>query len=118
VSVGGPDAPGADVALGLPLEIVADSNPYQMSAGGMLTLRLLFHGEPLQGALVEARRKGRGETALSARTDAEGRARLVLEEAGVWLIAAVHMTESSKGLDADYESWWASLTFELTSGES
>ena len=32
---------------------------------------------------------------------------------GVWLVKAVHMVPLPKGQDADWESFWASLTFEL-----
>lgn len=103
----------ADRALGFTLEIVSESNPYSMEAGDELRFRLLFDRDPLPGVLVTARRRKDGVRALSSRTDAEGRVTLTLDPPGVWLIAAVHMAEAPENLDADYESWWASMTFEL-----
>ena len=46
------------------------------------------------------------------RTDAEGRARLVLPHADVWLLSVVHMIPAPAGAKADWESFWASLSFE------
>ena len=49
---------------------------------------------------------------VTARTDAQGRARLRLDRPGVWLVKAVHMIPAPAGAGADWESFWASLTFE------
>jgi uncharacterized GH25 family protein len=54
-----------------------------------------------------------GETLASIRTDAAGRVRVPLSRSGVWLVKAVHMIPAPAGADADWESIWASLTFEL-----
>jgi uncharacterized GH25 family protein len=51
---------------------------------------------------------------LSARTDAEGRVRFRLPQGGMWLVKSVHMIPGAK---ADWESYWASLTFELPNTE-
>jgi hypothetical protein len=32
---------------------------------------------------------------------------------GVWLVKAVHMIPAKPGTNADWESYWASLTFDL-----
>lgn len=113
VRVGEPTGEDGDRSIGLTMEIIAESNPYEMAAGSELAFRLAYEGEPLQGALVTAMRRGAGDRTLSARTDPEGRVRFVLGEAGTWLIASVHMIEAPKGVDAEWESFWASLTFEL-----
>lgn len=36
-----------------------------------------------------------------------------LTEPGAWLFTTIHMIPAPEGLDADWESFWASLTFEL-----
>ncbi len=113
IHVGDGTGPGGDRPIGLTLEIVAESNPYEMTAGRPMAFRLLHEGRPLPGALVTATRRGAEDSKLSLRTDDEGRAAFTLGEAGIWLIASVHMAEAPEGLDADWESWWASLTFEL-----
>jgi uncharacterized GH25 family protein len=109
VAVG--DARGADRALGLPLELIAEANPYRLAPGAPLPVRLLYRGRPLAGALVIAMRKTAPEPRLEVRTDADGRARLALAGRGPWLVNAVHMFIPTDR-DSDWESYWASLTFE------
>ena len=47
-------------------------------------------------------------------TDAAGRALITLDNAGTWLIKGVHIIElPDTNEQADWESFWASLTFEL-----
>jgi hypothetical protein len=98
--------------FGMPLELVPEADPYRLQAGADFPVRLLFRGEPLAGALVVALPAADPGAALRARSDAEGRVRFPLDRKGAWLIKAVHMEAASAGTDADWESWWASLTFE------
>ena len=101
-----------DRALGLPLELVAERNPYTLSAGTPFPVRLLHQGRPLPGALVIAFRKAAPQRKLKVRTDAQGRAELALDGAGIWLLTAVHLYPAPLSSGAAWESWWASLTFE------
>ena len=101
-----------DRQLGFPLELVAETNPYLATPGNELTFTLLHRGRPLKGALVTAIRRQDGQR-LSVRSDAAGRARFVLPAAGGWLVKSVHMTAASASTDADWVSYWASLTFDL-----
>ncbi|HEY1337738.1 MAG TPA: DUF4198 domain-containing protein [Bryobacteraceae bacterium] len=107
---GSPAAKQADRQLGFTLELVAERNPYSMHPGEQLPLRLTYHDRPLAGALVVA--MNRAER-VSARTDAEGRVRLPLRSGGMWMIKAVHMIPAPAGSNADWQSYWASLTFEV-----
>ncbi|KAA3634440.1 MAG: DUF4198 domain-containing protein [Proteobacteria bacterium] len=99
-------------SFGYPLELTPVQNPYRRRGGDLLEFELLYRGEPLAGAQVTALRKAAPETAYKARTDARGRARLVLPEPGVWQVKAVEMIPAGD-TDADWESFWASVTFEL-----
>jgi uncharacterized GH25 family protein len=108
ISVGGGDGP--DRALGFRLELVAENSPYATPSPASLTIRLLFEGRPLAGALVTAFPYDAPEAARSARTDASGRATVDISRRGQWLIKAVHMIPSGTP-DADWQSLWASLTF-------
>jgi len=112
VAVGGVTA-GADRVLGMPLELVAEPNPYRLAPGATLELRLLYQGAPLEGALVVGLSRASPAEPLFARTDSDGRAALELPTSGMWLVKAVHMVESEERSRADWASYWASLTFEL-----
>jgi len=106
----------------LPLELVPLADPFQLGRASAeaalepLPIALLLEGQPLAGALVHAMRLDpggpEGETPPSARTDAAGRCQLALPGPGRWLIAAVHMRAAAEAADHDYETLWASLTFE------
>ena len=54
---------------------------------------------------------------VSARSDSDGRVRLRLSGAGMWLIKAVHMVPAPQGSGADWSSDWASLTFEVRAAQ-
>jgi hypothetical protein len=101
----------ADRVLGLTLELIPEKNPYTLAAGQELPVRLLYRGAPLAGAKVAAVPKDQPSRQVAARTDAQGRVRLPLGGPGIWLVKAVHMIAAPQGLGADWESFWASLTF-------
>jgi hypothetical protein len=102
-----------DAPLGLTLELVPRKNPYALKPGGALPLTLLFRGRPLAGALVVAMEKGDPKKTVSARTDAKGAALLPIARGGFWLVKAVHMEPAPADAGVDWQSWWASITFEL-----
>lgn len=102
-----------DRALGLPLELIAERNPYAGAAGQDFPVTLLYRGKPLRDALVIAINRDDPDGRLRSRTNSEGRVNFRLPRGGVWLIKAVHMIPAEAGRDIDWESFWASLTFEL-----
>lgn len=101
-----------DRTLGFPLELVAERNPYALKNDQDLPVRLTYENRPLSGALVVAMNRTNPTEKLSARTDGEGRVRFRLAKTGVWLVKAVHMVAAPAGANADWASYWASLTFE------
>jgi uncharacterized GH25 family protein len=103
-------AMAADQNFGCPLELMAETNPYRQSD---LKLRLLYRGKPIEGALVVAFNKADPLTKLRARSDRDGRVAFKLTRPGVWLVTSVHMIALPRYVRADWESFWASLTFEL-----
>lgn len=111
IAVGG-GGEGFGRPAGLPLELIPEKDPFQLEPGGELPLRLLYQGKPLAGAWVEARNPRRNEERVAGRTDREGRVRLRLASGGPWLVKSVHMVSAPKESGADWESFWASLTFE------
>lgn len=112
LQTGTPKAGEADSALGFTLELVAERDPYLLHAGDMLPIRLTYEGKPLAGALVVAMNRMNPMQKLTARTDKAGRVRFRMNGDGMWLIKAVHMVPAPAESKADWESFWASLTFE------
>jgi uncharacterized GH25 family protein len=105
-----------DRVLGLPLELHAERDPHTLGGEEILPVRLLWQGRPLAGALVVALNAAGPALKQSARSDTEGRVRFRIDAGGTWLIKAVHMVAAPRGYDADWASWWASLTFERGPG--
>ena len=107
---------GGDRPLGFTLELVAEKSPYGLSAGAELPVRILYEGKPLPGALIAALPYDEPDRKLSQRSDAYGRVVFRLPRAGVWLVKAVHMVRTKDNTEAEWESFWASLTFEIPAG--
>jgi len=94
--------------LGLDFEIVPESDPSTLRAGGSLAVRLLWRGEPAAGFALGAASGGRS---LPLRTtDADGRAAFAIDAAGPWLIRATRIERASLP-GADWRSWFTTLTF-------
>ncbi len=108
-------APGMppDRTLGLPLELVAEQLPDMAGRGAHVDLRLDYQGRPLADALVLFMNQAEPRKKFTARTNAEGRVRVTLPRAGVWLANSVHMVKPPFYAKEDWNSLWASLTFEV-----
>lgn len=96
--------------VGLRLELIPQANP---SPGKALPVRLAFERRPVRNALVIAINAADPSQRIERRTDAQGRATLPLARGGRWLIKSVHVVRAPAGSRADWESLWASLTFDL-----
>ena len=93
---------------GFRYDIVAESNPWS----GPLRVRVLFEEKAARAVLVTAIHRDDPNARVAARTDAHGRATLDLPKGGVWLIKSTYMVAAPKGSGVDWESLWASVTFE------
>lgn len=98
-----------DQPFGYRFEIIPETNP---CAATPLRVRLMFEGKPLAGALVTALHRDDAGARLRVRSDKDGRVTLNLPKNGVWLIKSVQLVPAPAGTNADWESLWASLTFE------
>jgi hypothetical protein len=112
-----PETAPPDRVLGFPLELVAETSPYRLGLKKELRVRLLYQDQPLEGALIVAFNKNDPKTKIKVRTDKDGRAMLNLIRPGMWLVTSVHMIPAAFYSRADWESYWASLTFELPAAE-
>ncbi|HMO38740.1 MAG TPA: DUF4198 domain-containing protein [Saprospiraceae bacterium] len=104
-----------NVITGMPLEIIPLQNPYTMKPGDVLPVQILFENKPLPNVVVRSwykmdETKTRDER---HRTNAEGIADIKLDARGYWMISLVRMIENNDKSQADYQSYWASLTFAL-----
>lgn len=108
-------------ALGYPIEFVPLQNPYELDVGDELQVRLLRAGDPVANQIVYAnseRNHGHDEEgghveAVTTRTNADGVATIPLSAGGRWYVRTIHMVETNDEPDVDYESNWATLTFEI-----
>lgn len=112
VPVGGADAPGTDSALGMTLELVAETLPFEPGARAF-AVRLLRDGAPVAGRQLAIFHGTAGGTARkTVLTDAEGRATLPLGGPGFYLVSGVVLDAVDRP-PVYWQSLWASLTFRL-----
>ena len=78
-----------------------------------MRFELVSDGKPFPGALVKALCRDDPDKTVTARSGPAGEVSLVLPRKGVWLVEAVRMTRAPKDVDADWESVWTSVTFEI-----
>jgi hypothetical protein len=111
------------IALGYPIEFIPVSNPYGMQKGQTLQVRLLLRNKPLANQLVYAGYNPEEhshthdedhshDSEMKLETDKQGIVNLTLAENGHWYLRTIYMEETDTA-DTDYESNWATLTFEI-----
>jgi hypothetical protein len=102
--------------LGYPAELVPVANPYGSRAGGWLRVLALVDGKPAANQLVMTGgrpRRGARFAQRNLRTDANGIVRVRITEPGYWYIKFIHMDRVTTDPAIDYESKWATLTFQV-----
>jgi len=99
-------------SFGYTLEITPLKNPYQLKLGEMLPVKVTYLGKPLAKTLIIAFSKQSLWNKQQSRTDENGITKVKLNQSGKWLIKTVEMIPSNRE-GVDWESFWASLTFEL-----
>ncbi|HEY5789323.1 MAG TPA: DUF4198 domain-containing protein [Gammaproteobacteria bacterium] len=112
---GAPSGSGLEptLPLGLTLEIVPLQDPHGLAPGAPLEVQVLHRGQPVAGLLLKAFTREAPGQELRQRTAADGRARLLLDRPGQWLVKTVHMLPVDGDRYAEWRSYWASLTFAL-----
>jgi hypothetical protein len=102
--------------LGYPIEFIPISNPYELSVGDDLQIKLQFKGLPLPNQVVHigSRKKSKIKDVreTETRTDSDGYFSFKIDETGTWYVASIYMQESEEA-GVDYESNWATLSFEV-----
>jgi uncharacterized GH25 family protein len=105
--------PSANVSkpLGLDYEIVPDEDPTARLEP--FRGRILFRGKPLPSARLVALLHGEPSVRIQALSDSQGAFALPFSRPGIWLIKSVHMERAWFFSGEDWDSSWASLTFEI-----
>jgi hypothetical protein len=100
--------------FGYPAEIVPLANPYRLRIGDTLAVRALVDGKSVTNQLVIAggERDGQAIEEVRTRSDAQGIARFAIRGPGKWYIKFIHMV-AVPGDSVNYESKWATLTFQV-----
>ncbi|MGH9966781.1 MAG: DUF4198 domain-containing protein [Pyrinomonadaceae bacterium] len=100
--------------LNYPVEIIPQQNPYSLKVGQTSPVLCLLNGRPLVNQFVTAGWESQDGKlhSINARTDAKGIARFKLAQPGKWFVKLIHM-EPINEAGLNYESKWASLTFEV-----
>lgn len=101
--------------VGLAMEIVPETSPYDLKDTN-LPIRILLDGKPLEDVQVETAWVNAGKPAkivVVGRTDADGHLVIPGVSSGKWRIHSVFMERCKDQNVAEWESKWASLTFQL-----
>lgn len=105
--------------LGYPAEILLQTNPAALKVGDTLSFKALRKGQPMKGQLVYASFDGfHGHSpdgghinAVRLRTDEAGMGSFKISRPGKWYVTLINMQKVTG--DADYESNWSTVTFEV-----
>lgn len=105
-----------------PLRVILKSNPYQLKLNDEITFQVLFKGNPVVNQFVKVGYAGQHghdasgdhdhSSAYELRTDQNGIARFLITSKAVWYMHVIHL-EKVNDVDADYESNWTTLAFEM-----
>ena len=98
--------------LGLPLEIVPEASPYAQPQSKMLPVRVIYEGQPLEGALVKLTHLENDAAPLETHmTDRMGRATFVMPTEGSWLLNVIWTKPLPRSRETDFETIFSSLSF-------
>jgi uncharacterized GH25 family protein len=116
VQVGDSRSDAYSTALGYPAELIPLANPYALERGAPLRLRVLVDGAPVANQYVVAGGRtlaGGRIAAIGYRSDSAGIVHVPIRATGQWYVKFIHMVRAVADTAIDYESKWASLTFEV-----
>ncbi len=102
--------------LGYPAELIPLDNPYSVKSGGSMRVRSMVDGKPAANLLIVSGGRtpsGGRFPERRVRSDASGVARIPLPKRGQWYVKFIHMVPFAGVGKVDYESKWATLTFEV-----
>ena len=96
------------------LEIIPLDDPLSKPPGTPLRFQVLFDAKPLSGALLRAWHHHDTQTlSIRATTNESGVITYNFPYAGAWMLSTVHMITSTEPAEADWDSYWGNLMFEI-----
>jgi uncharacterized GH25 family protein len=99
-------------AIGLPLEIVPDANPYGMPRPANLPVHVIYAERPLAGALVKLTNLENDAAPFEVHlTDQDGRASFTMPNSGTWLLNVIWTKVAPSSDEADFDTVFSSLSF-------
>ena len=102
----------ASEPIGLPLEIVPETSPYDVPRRDALSVVVLYEGRALTGALVKLTDLRRDASPLEMHlTDHDGRASFAMPSSGTWLLNVIWTKALTRADDVDFETVFSSLSF-------
>ncbi len=113
VQVGDTSDAGHALIVGHPLEIIPLRNPTGKQSDDPITFRVLYEGKPLSNAQVVLTPHEQPDARVIGRTGVRGEVKFRLPTGGLCLVTTIHMKRVADNPDVDWESLWASLTFEV-----
>jgi uncharacterized GH25 family protein len=120
VQVGPPGAGSQDQVskpVGLPLEIVPESNPYGVPRSATLPVRVIYAGHPLAGALVKLTDLNNDASPFEVHlSDHDGRASFTMPNSGTWLLNVIWTKALPRSEETDFETVFSSLSFGFKEG--
>ena len=99
--------------VGQAFEIVPLDDPSRVRTGQPFRLKVLLDREPLPGARITGARASAEKREIAATTDERGECAVTATAPGRWYVRALHMVPLEGDPEVSWESYWATLTFEV-----
>jgi uncharacterized GH25 family protein len=110
---------GFDRKIGMPAEIVALADPFAGGADGKLVFQLWYLGAPRENALMELFSIDETDFKIKShgmvKTDKDGKFSFPSPGRGRWMVTGTVMRRAAYPVQADWESFWTSLSFQIES---
>ncbi len=96
----------------MPLEIIPETNPYQLKQKDSFQVNVFFQKQALVNTLVKIwHRENNITTTTDLRTNEKGEIKFPVTTSGKWMISLVKMLRLEKDSTAQWQSYWGSLTW-------
>ncbi|MDQ3713717.1 MAG: DUF4198 domain-containing protein [Acidobacteriota bacterium] len=114
LQVGNKQTDNYKTVLGYAVEMIPQANPYKLKKGNSIEILCLKDGKPLVSQTVLTGYESGGKLAAekAIRSDAQGIIKIKLDAAGKWYAKFINMVKIDDP-KLNYESKWATLTFEI-----